>query len=139
VGGVQYESRFEIRNIKGDWWIAHNFNWLGHYPAHLFDEMVGGACQAHWYGEIFDKTPEDWTPTDMGSGRFAAEGLGSAANFRRPAYRDLSGVEQWPDNAVPAPQTDPACYTSSGLLTGGPQWERHMFVGGPGGDAPGCH
>jgi hypothetical protein len=139
LDGVVRDSYFEIRNIDGDWWVAHNHTWLGYYPAYLFDEIQSRACEIHWYGEVYDKSPEVWSLTDMGSGNFAAEGLGRAAYFRLPAYRDLAGMPQWPDGASPSKNYDPLCYTSSGLLTGGPLFDRIVYTDGPGGDSPGCN
>ncbi|WP_170229047.1 neprosin family prolyl endopeptidase [Polyangium fumosum] len=139
VGGATYDSRFEIRNIAGGWWISHNYNWLGYYPPEFFDVMTSEACEAYWYGEVFDRTPTSWTATDMGSGHFAAEGFGRAAYFRLPVYLDTAGVAQWPDGAGTPSAVDPACYTSTELFNLGPGFERVMYVGGPGGDSPGCN
>lgn len=139
IGGPYLDSLFEIRNIAGTWWILHNHRWLGYYPAELFDVMTSEACEVHWYGEVHDGTPTSWTSTDMGSGRFASEGLGNAAYFRQPFYEDPAGMLQWPDGAKEATPNDPLCYTSSGLLSQGPLFERIMYVGGPGGDSPGCN
>jgi len=142
VGGAIYESRFQIQNFGGNWWIAHNANWLGYYPKEGLDEIELSACQVQWYGEVRDRSTDQWDVTDMGSGLFAAEGLGRAAHFRLPQYLDSFASPQWPDGAVPAKPNNPLCYTSSGLLdqsaTFGPQFQRIMYVGGPGGDSPGC-
>jgi hypothetical protein len=138
VGETQYTSRFEILLSDGKWWVSHNGNWLGYYPASLFNLIPSGGCQAHWYGEVFDPTPTDWTWTNMGSGLFASGGFGKAAYVMTPFYTDTWGVAHWPDGAVSAPQSDTACYTKSNLLTGGPGQERYFYLGGPGGDALGC-
>jgi hypothetical protein len=139
IGGPQYESQFQIVHSSGAWWIGHNGNWLGYYPASLFDLMPSSACEALWYGEIFDPTPTDWTWTDMGSGMFSSSGAGSAASFKNPFYWNVSGIAYWPDGAVNTPPNDSACYTRSNLLVGGPGSDRTLYVGGPGGDAPGCN
>ncbi len=142
VGGAIYESRFEIQNFGGNWWIAHNGNWLGYYPREGLDQIEFSACQAHWYGEVRDRNTDTWDVTDMGSGQFAAEGLGRAAHFRLPQYLDSFAAPQWPDAALPPKPNNPLCYTSSGLLdqsaTFGPLFQRILYVGGPGGDSPGC-
>lgn len=139
VGGTQYTSRFEILLSGGNWWISHNGNWLGYYPGSLFNLINSGGCQAHWYGEVYDPTPTDWTWTNMGSGLLASGGFGQAAYIMTPYYTAPSGVSFWPDGALSAPPSDVACYTKSNLLVGGPGQERYFFLGGPGGDALGCN
>jgi hypothetical protein len=138
VGGTQYTSRFEILLSGGNWWVSHNNNWLGYYPGIRFNLIPSSGCQAHWYGEVFDPTPADWTWANMGSGLFASGGFGQAAYVMTPFYTAPSGVAYWPDGALSAP-SDPACYTKSNLLVGGPGQERYFFLGGPGGDALGCN
>lgn len=54
--GKQQEHRLDIFQAgSGDWWIAHNGNLLGHYPANLFKMLNGGACWAAWYGEVYEE------------------------------------------------------------------------------------
>lgn len=139
VGGIQYESSFDILLFGGNWWVGHNGNWLGYYPGNMFDMIGSGGCEVDWYGEVFDPTPTDWTSTNMGSGLFASAGYGQAAYFRRPYYHDLSDVSHWPDSAVNVSPNDLACYTRTQLQAGGTGWERYFYLGGPGGDAPGCN
>lgn len=103
--------------------------------------MMGSwACKALWYGEVFDPTPTDWTYNNMGSGTFASAGYGSAAYFRNPYYIDLFGDSRWPEgfNTGNVNPRDTACYTNSSLLISAPPFDRVMYLGGPGGDAPGC-
>jgi hypothetical protein len=143
IGGAQVEHRIDIfQSASGDWWIAHNTNLLGHYPASLFKMLNGGACRAAWYGEVFDPTPTTWTSNDMGSGQFASAGYPKAAYVRNPRYFDLF-YKPW----YPALDTDDmwlkpyvaACYTRSLLLTGATPWDRVIYLGGPGGGAAGCN
>jgi hypothetical protein len=142
IGGPIYESRFEIRELGGNWWIAHNGHWLGYYPREAFDLIPFGACTANWYGENWNRSLSAWTESDMGSGHFAAEGFGNAAQIRLPVYLDSGSLPQSPNAAQPATPYDPLCYSSSGVLdesaTRGLGFERIMYVGGPGGDSPGC-
>lgn len=137
-GGKQYGSYFKIlRAQNGDWWLAHNGHWLGYYPATLFDLINTKACDVSWYGEVLDKTPTDWTETDMGSGEFAAKGLGYASSAANLTYYDTSGVQNAPSSFGTMGPTEPACYTKSDLFAdalGVP----YFILGGPGGDAPGC-
>ncbi len=137
--GTQYYSVFRIqRSTKGDWWIAHNGYWLGYYPGKYFDLINSKACDISWYGEVLDKTPTDWTATDMGSGEFADKGIAYASHIRNMTYYDsISGLAAVPLNMGSMGPVDIACYTKSDILLdalGAP----HFFLGGPGGDAPGC-
>lgn len=143
--GSQQEHRIDIvQDLSGNWWIAHNGNVLGHYPASLFQMLNKGACVAAWYGEVYDPTPDDWTWTNMGSGEFPTAGYGYASYVRDPMYLDPSYIPLYPiDDAVNIdkysvkPLFSP-CYTRSTLTIGIPPWSRYVHLGGPGGDAPGC-
>nr|AYM54346.1 hypothetical protein [Sorangium cellulosum] len=137
---TQQESRFDIsHDSSNNWWVAHNGNWLGYYPAGLFDMLSISACEAAWYGEVYDPTPTDWTWTDMGSGEYDTAGYGFAAYVRNPTYRDLLGVGRYPGVHVPMVPADAACYTRSALLTSGSPWDRFFYLGGNGGNAVGCN
>ncbi len=138
VGSSQYESFFRIQNYGGNWWIAHNGNWLGYYPGWLFDLMPYQGCTAAWYGEVYDPTPTDWTTTDMGSGYYAAAGYRKAAYVRDPYYGTASGA-WWADGATVMGPTDPACYTDTSMYSGAAPWERYFYLGGPGGNAWNCY
>jgi hypothetical protein len=137
IGGTQYESSFHIENFAGDWWVAHNGNWLGYYPAWLFNLINFQGCEAQWYGEVYDPTPSDWTWTDMGSGYFASAGYAWASHVRNPYYV-TSSVPTWLDAPSDMEPTINACYTDSGLLYGALPWERYFHLGGPGGNGAGC-
>jgi Neprosin len=142
---LQQEHRVDIFQApNGDWYIAHNGNLLGHYPAGLFRMLNQGACRAAWYGEVFDPTPTDWTWTDMGSGRFAVDGYGYAAYVRDPMYLDLNYAPLYAQDDPTKPDrfsitpVDDHCYTRSQLPKFAPSWVRYLYLGGPGGDAAGC-
>jgi hypothetical protein len=139
VNGTQYESRFEIKRSGSNWWVNHNGNWLGYYPASLFDLITTNGCESDWYGEVFDPTPTDWTWTDMGSGLLSSAGAGKAAYVRDPFYADATGVSQWPSGSISMVPVDSACYTRSTLFSSAAPWERYFYLGGPGGDATGCN
>jgi hypothetical protein len=140
INGQQFESRIEIQLSGGNWWISHNGNWLGYYPGGLFELINTKGCQAHWYGEVFDPTPGNWTNTNMGSGQYASQGYGKAAYVRDPYYHDANNVSHWLDAnfAFGAGIQDPDCYTSTLVANGAAPWERSFFMGGPGGEAVGC-
>jgi Neprosin len=139
--GVQYEHRFDLfQGPNGDWWIGHNWELLGHYPAALFSMLNKGACRAHWYSEIYDGTPQDWTYTDMGSGLWPQAGANQVAYIRRPAYREPVWVE-WEVPLGTGEFSKPyekACYTRTALASGGPFVGNYFFYTGPGGDSEGC-
>jgi hypothetical protein len=137
--GLQYEAHFEIKNVNGDWWIAHQGNWLGYYPRHLFDMLSISACESAWYGEVFDPTPTDWTWTDMGSGLFADQGFRLASYVRGMSFKDIWGTKHWVDFHFDMSQVDPACYTKTPMGIDPAPWERYFYLGGPGGDAAGCN
>jgi hypothetical protein len=135
VGGTQYESLYQIKFLpdsggtNGNWWVGHNGYWLGYYPGKLFGEgpsnlLASNACEVDWYGEVHDSTPETWTWTDMGSGRFASEGWGNAAYFRDPSYvsLDAAGTWSWPDsdpsvNSIDIPENLPVAVPLAWIFT----------------------
>jgi hypothetical protein len=140
VGGPQEQARFEIRLFNDKWYVGYNEEWIGSYDASLFPEMSrkGGACGAAWYGEVFDPTPGTWTTTGMGSGQFASSGYGNAAWVSSPVlYADLSGFWSTPPVDLTMVPDDPACYTRTALAKGSNGLPL-FFLGGPGGQAPGC-
>jgi hypothetical protein len=100
IGGIQHESLFQIKWVDGDWWVGHNGHWLGYYPHKLWDAhppnlIATQACEVDWYGEVADRTPGDWTWTDMGSGQFAEKGAGQASYFRDPSYVRVDAGGLW--------------------------------------------
>jgi len=78
-------------------------------PALCFNLVNFAACDALWYGEVYDPSPTDWTWTDMGSGHFASAGLAKAAHVRNPHYV-AGGTAFWPEPAgTVAPVDEPRC------------------------------
>lgn len=137
--GTQRESRIEIwQDAAGNWWIAHNGNTLGHYPANLFTMLNQAACWSSWYGEVYDPTPTDWTWTDMGSGEFDTAGYGYAAYVRDPMWRDVLFAPQFPTEGWSMEPRNQKCYWRSWLTASSSPWNRFFYLGGPGGDAAGC-
>jgi hypothetical protein len=141
ANGLPSGSLFWIRLWKGNWWVGWNGIWLGHYDGALFgsdDLFATNACEALWYGEVYDPnaTPTTWTATNMGSGQFANDALGNAASFINPFYLDMLESPQWPDHGSLMPSRDDKCYTTSDLFVGVAPLYRWFYLGGPGGDAP---
>jgi hypothetical protein len=137
VNGAQYDSHFKIQLRNGNWWVAHNGNWLGYYPGKFFDLIGSKACFVAWYGEVYDGSPADWTWTDMGSGMFASAGLDQASYVRGLLYYDGSGISNPPTSVAPIGPVDSKCYTTSEVLLDA-KGDPYFFVSGPGGDAMGC-
>lgn len=138
IGGSQYEHSFSIQLSGGNWWVGYNGSWLGYYPGALFNLINTSACESLWYGEVYDPTPTSWTWTDMGSGMFASTAYGNASYFRNPSYIATSGIAYWADGAANLSPMASACYTRTSLLSGAAPFTRYFYLGGPGGDAPGC-
>jgi hypothetical protein len=143
--GKQQEHRFDIgQDVYGNWWIFHNKNLLGYYPASLFDMLNIAACRSAWYGEVYDPTSEDWTWTDMGSGELAKAGYGYASYVREPIYYDLLDSPFYPIDDTEFKTTymgpyNEACYSRDPMTYAAPPWGRYVYLGGPGGDAEGCN
>ncbi len=138
--GPQYESRFHIQNYSGNWWIAHNNNWLGYYPGSLFDLITFQGCKAQFYGEVYDSTPSVWTYTDMGSGYYPVSGLGKAAHMRNPYYTLPSGQSVWLDAFADLyPGINPECYQTSPVYSAAAPWNVYFLLGGAGNNIFGCH
>ena len=141
VNGMQYEHRMDlIRSPSGDWWMVYNGEVLGIYPADRFTMLNQGACNAHFYSEIYDGTPEAWTFTDMGSGLPLDAGPNRVAYMRRLTFREplWVEVEVTETMGVRSQKEITACYTRTDLELGGPLTGNFFFYTGQGSDAPGC-
>ncbi len=141
LGGAQVEHLLTIfQSPTGDFWIAYDQDLLGYYPASLFTLLKDGACEARWYGEVYNPHPEKKEPfkTEMGSGKHAEVGRPNVAYVRNPRYYDPFWFSVEPQgNLYTTPVVD-ACYTRSPLepdpVSGG-----HLFtLGGPGGKEEKC-
>lgn len=124
----------------GDWWIAYNGDLLGYYPANLFTQLNGGACTSAWYGEVARlEATQGNIKTEMGSGRFAEEGLLAAAHVRNPTYYDLLWAPLEPKVDLWQEPKQPLCYSRMPLMHLAAPWDSSFFfLGGPGGKNPGC-
>ncbi len=103
--------------------------------------MQGGLV---WRGLRPDAT--DWTWNNIGSGELPAAGFGYAAYVREPIYFDLQYTPLYPVDysdtdsfdKISVQPFEKKCYTRSMLSVGASPWSRYLYLGGPGGDAPGC-
>lgn len=140
INGAQYEHAMGIFRIpSGSWWILYRNQILGHYPAKLFKLLSKGACRAHWYEEVYDGTPANWTTTDMGSGEFAEAGPGRADYIRRMMYLDpfWAAHEVDESNSTESRPYEPNCYSRSPMKYE-PLAGKIVFCGGTGSNAPLC-
>lgn len=141
IGGpANWWSPVEILLFQSNWWLRHNGNWLGFYAGSMFDQIDDQACRVSWYGEVYDntETTPNWTPTNMGSGRFAADGNLFASYHSNTFYANTSGVAKWPDTVGTGFEIlpgDAACYTTGAVNVSG---TRKFYLGGPGGDNANC-
>lgn len=152
IDGQQIECTIMTQLDHGNWWVYGCGSWLGYYPTTSstsvaaaqrinFDLIGNAACATDWYGETYDPTPTTWTNADMGSGMFPASGYGRAAYIREP-FILFSASSDWFSSSVPGagPGYDPDCYQVSNIFqNGGSGWTRWFYVGGPGGNNPGCN
>jgi len=131
--GTQTEIYIEVRLYAGNWWVALNGNWVGYYPATLFDTtgLRSGASTAYWYGENVDIGDGYNSYTDIGSGHFASEGWAKAAYMRLLKYRNTSDTLVHYRNPVSVVET-PGQYTVDERFDNTGSWGSYMYFGGPG-------
>ena len=140
IDGPQYEHTMGIfQGPGGHWWILYRNQLLGWYPKTLFKLLDKGACRAHWYEEIYDGTPTNWTTTDMGSGEYAEAGPNKADYIRRMMYLDPFWLAHEVDKTMgtPSEPNESNCYSRS-KTENDPFAGYYFFCGGPGSDSPLC-
>ena len=144
-GGAQYDMTLLVwKDPKlGNWWLSYGGQLVGYWPAQLFTHLSDHATMVEWGGEVVDTRPGGvHTATQMGSGRFAAEGFGRASYFRNLETVDAdNSLAKVPLDAIQTLAEDAACYDirkahddggggHSGSAGGG--WGTHFYYGGPG-------
>lgn len=143
-GGAQYDMTLLVwKDPKlGNWWLSYGDQLVGYWPAQLFTHLSDHATMVEWGGEVVDTRPGGvHTATQMGSGRFAAEGFGRASYFRNLETVDAdNSLAKVPLDAIQTLAEDAACYDihkaaaddddgHSGSAGG---WGTHFYYGGPG-------
>jgi hypothetical protein len=137
-GGVQHDLKIEYNLHGGNWWLAVGGKWIGYYPGSLFSSvssdppsttLAGGSDDIYFYGEVFN-SEDTLTTTDMGSGEFAATGLGHAAYIKNIAYTNTNNVST-PYNGV-FTDSDTTRYTHQAHFLSGTSMGSYAFIGGPG-------
>ncbi|XP_015692917.2 uncharacterized protein LOC102704524 [Oryza brachyantha] len=116
---------------QGHWWLQLGSGALvGYWPSFLFTHLGARADMAQFGGEVVNTRPSGaHTPTQMGSGRFPADGYARAAYFRNVQLVD------WDNNLIPAAALrlladHPSCYDIAGGQ--GAAWGTYFYYGGPG-------
>lgn len=120
----------------GNWWFLFQGKEVGYWPASLVPSLRGGAGDITWGGQILNnKNNGQHTATEMGSGRFAHEGLLAKSAF----ISNLAHIQKPNLQFVPTPMDKllqrtarPECYD---LVKGPPNrkdFGTHFYFGGPG-------
>uniref|UniRef100_A0A3B6RMK8 Neprosin PEP catalytic domain-containing protein n=1 Tax=Triticum aestivum TaxID=4565 RepID=A0A3B6RMK8_WHEAT len=140
LAGEQYDMTLLIwKDPKlGNWWLSYGdagaSQLVGYWPAELFTHLSGHASMVEWGGEVVNTSPGGaHTATQMGSGRFAAEGFGRASYFRNletvDAGNSLAPVSL---DAVQTLAEDGGCYDIKKAYDERDGWGTHFYYGGPG-------
>ncbi|KAK9757471.1 hypothetical protein RND81_01G164500 [Saponaria officinalis] len=94
--GVQYDVDYEIRmdeNTK-NWWVTVNGSPQGYWPSKLFSGTFQNGDVVQWGGEAKIKVDTQYTtPTQMGSGHMADEGLKKACYMTDIKYINEDGKQ----------------------------------------------
>ncbi|CAO2169930.1 unnamed protein product [Urochloa humidicola] len=137
AGGAQYDMTLLVwKDPKlGNWWLSYGDQLVGYWPAQLFTHLCDHATMVEWGGEVVDTRPAGLhTATQMGSGRFAAEGFGRASYFRNLETVDAdNSLAEVPPDAIQTLAENAACYDIRKAYDddhGG--WGTHFYYGGPG-------
>lgn len=133
-GGSQYEMSAAYYLYKGNWYLAIDGNWVGYYPASIYNGgQMSRYAQTIMYGSESATTTTVYPPE--GSGDWSSLGFAKAAYQRNVFYYNLSGNAIW--STLTAEQPSKSCYTTSQpLYSTSPGWGVYFYEGGPGGS--GC-
>jgi hypothetical protein len=142
-GGPQYDISMKFQlyreptNGELNWWIAVQGEWMGYYPASLFNGGIGNDCSYIGFGgEIYSALSNpDSTKDQMGSGWEAQAGWTRAAFMRN--LRNQSDLNGTMVNNDGTPSSDTASGTGSNPydivldMNSGSSWDSYLYVGGP--------
>lgn len=139
-GGAQYDMTLLVwKDPKlGNWWLSYGDQLVGYWPAQLFTHLSDHATMVEWGGEVVDTRPAGvHTATQMGSGRFAAEGFARASYFRNLETVDAdNSLAEVPLDAIQTLAENAACYDIRKAYDdaghSGAGWGTHFYYGGPG-------
>jgi hypothetical protein len=153
IDGTQDALDLEVRLWNGNWWVRAAGEWAGYYPAciggssppcssgTLFSDagIRDKADRLEWFGEVYESSAPTPTKTEMGSGKFASDGLGKAAFFRNLTFYWQPTTYGWWNSGTPT-ATDSGCYSVAGpFYSQTDPWHNWFFYGGSGKGAAGCH
>lgn len=127
-GGAQYVMYIKYQLYQGNWWLNCNNNWIGYYPAGLFNDagLRSQASSVAFWGEIVDSADHiGLTYTDMGSGYWAAY-------IRSLQYQSDAGGGMTQYNADTVYVSDPNLYDLENHMNSGTAWDGYFWLGGPG-------
>ncbi|WOL02961.1 hypothetical protein Cni_G11680 [Canna indica] len=117
----------------GHWWLELGSGVVvGYWPSLLFSRLDGHAKMVQFGGEIVNSGSRGFhTSTQMGSGRFAAQG------FRRASYFRNLQVVDWDNSLIPLGNLrfladHPNCYTIVKGRKRNTAWGNYFYYGGPG-------
>jgi hypothetical protein len=133
--GIQYDMAFRGVLSSGNWWIDVGGEWMGYYPATLFNStgLRSQADELSWGGEVIDvDPPSETTATDMGSGRFPWEAFRRAAYLRNITYQYNQSGATLPFGGLALVTEKPNCYGIAGDFSSGSPWGTHYYWGGTG-------
>ena len=136
AGGDQYDLLLKVQLFDGNWWIRVGGEWMGYYPASLYNDagLRSQAASVDWGGEIVDEATEhpEATSTWMGSGGMPSGGFTRAAYMKNLRYQsDAAGAMS--RLVATTSVTNPAAYDIAADFTGSTAWGSYFYWGGPGG------
>jgi hypothetical protein len=142
LGGQQLElsMKFQLyrdpQSTQSNWWISVQNEWMGYYPASLFNGGIGnGADDFSAGGEVFSGLADPTSTKDqMGSGWQAEAGWTRAAYMRNLRVQtDLNGTMADFNGAA---SSDTATgsgrnpYDIKSFMNSGGAWASYFYVGG---------
>ncbi|PKA59409.1 hypothetical protein AXF42_Ash019563 [Apostasia shenzhenica] len=115
----------------GNWWMSFGDNTLvGYWPAELFTHLTDRATMVEWGGEVVNTRPYGkHTATQMGSGRFPAEGFSRSSYFRNLEVVDGDNSLS-PVQSITTMAENPGCYDIRSSSSS--DWGTYFYYGGPG-------
>jgi hypothetical protein len=137
IGGDQYSVELMFMRDESPphhWWLKVYDAWVGYYPNTLFNSqgIADHSDLADLGGEIFYYPDgEDFTSTDMGSGRFPHEGFKYAAYIKGIKYVDMDFQYRDPDKLAER-TTYPNYYDIDLWSSEDENWGSYFYFGEPG-------
>lgn len=133
-GGTQYIMALKVQLWQGNWWVRVNGNWIGYYPASLYNSagLQSQASAIGWWGEVVDSDDHSGTSaTDMGNGHWPYEGWQHCDYMSNLSYQSstdgsMSGYQ------ASAWASHPSCYGVEGHFDNTGSWGSYFWWGGSG-------